>query len=126
MDILPDAIVVKPSPSLVTSHRSAPEHSVPRAPSVLIAEVFTVPDAHLGEEMVVAVVLEPGTTGTRRLINWLLDRIRSGDPAFLARIVHGRARHAGHATIESLGHGDTDTEPLAGRTTEPWRGADED
>jgi hypothetical protein len=44
-------------------------------------------------------------------------------------MVHGRAGHAGHATItiESLGHGDTDTELLARRTTEQrrvWRKTD--
>ena len=126
MDISPDAIMVKPSPSHVTAHRGAPGLIVPRGPSVLSAAVFTVPDARLGEAMVAAVALKPGTIGTRRLINWLLDRIKSGHHAFLTQIVHGRAGHAGNVTLESLGHGDTDTEFRARRTTEPRRDVDED
>jgi oxalate---CoA ligase len=67
---------VKPSPSYVTANRGAPGHSVPRAPSVLIADVFTIPDGRVGEEIVVAVALSRNMTASyRELQCWMLDRL---------------------------------------------------
>jgi acyl-CoA synthetase (AMP-forming)/AMP-acid ligase II len=67
---------VKPSPSYVTANRGAPGHSVPRASSVLIADVFTVPDGRVGEDIVVAVALSPDMTASHRELRcWMLDRL---------------------------------------------------
>jgi acyl-CoA synthetase (AMP-forming)/AMP-acid ligase II len=45
-------------------------------PAVAAAAVFPVPDAHLGEDLVAAVVLKPGLAATpRELRRWMLDRL---------------------------------------------------
>ncbi|MGH2617956.1 MAG: AMP-binding enzyme, partial [Thermomicrobiales bacterium] len=45
-------------------------------PAVAAAAVFAVPDPRLGEDIVAAVVLNPGTrTTARELRGWMLDRL---------------------------------------------------
>ena len=52
------------------------DHILITHPAVADAAVFAIPDARLGEDIVAAIVLRPGTTATpRQLRAWMLDHL---------------------------------------------------